>query len=155
MLVPACRWLYRSAVDHVVDEPLDPATLDAGERPSPARSAADERMRSLLRIGPATPKLEEPAAQRAFSRSILISALRCVLTYVVLPFVAPALGWASGIGPIPGLAVGVVAIWFNVKSIRRFWLAEHRWRWAYTVVGLSVIGLLLVLMVEDLVDLFG
>jgi hypothetical protein len=116
------------------------------------RPAADVAVRRLLRI-PDGPPAPEGAAQRAFSTSILVSATRCVLTYIVLPFVAPALGLAAGVGPAIGIPIGVVAIGFNVLTIRRFWAADHRWRWAYTAIGLTVIALLVVLMVEDLLDL--
>ena len=47
----------------------------------------------------------------------------------------------------------VVAIGFNFLTIRRFWAADHRWRWAYTAIALTVIALLLILMVEDIFDL--
>jgi hypothetical protein len=116
------------------------------------RPAADVAVRRLLRIpdGPAAP---EGAAQRAFSASILVSGTRCLLTYIVLPFVAPALGLAAGVGPAVGIPIGVVAIGFNILTIRRFWAADHRWRWAYTAIALTVIALLLVLMVEDILDL--
>lgn len=97
----------------------------------------------------------EQAAQRAFSTSMLVSATRCLLTYVVLPFVAPAFGHAADVGPGFGLAIGLVAIGSNVLTIRRFHAAQHKWRWAYTTIALTVITLLLVLMVEDIVDLLG
>jgi hypothetical protein len=116
------------------------------------RPAADVAVRRLLRI-PDGPPAPEGAAQRAFSTSILVSATRCLLTYILLPFVAPALGLAAGVGPAIGIPIGVVAIGFNVLTIRRFWAADHRWRWAYTAIGLTVIALLVVLMVEDLLDL--
>ncbi len=94
-----------------------------------------------------------PDVHRAFSRSILVSAARCLLTYLILPFVAPAVGWASGVGPVIGIPLAAVAIVANVVSIRRFWLADHRWRWGYTAIGLSVIGLLVVLLAQDVVEL--
>lgn len=94
-------------------------------------------------------------AQRGFSRSILVSGIRCALTYVVLPFVAPFIGLAPGVGPIIGLAVGLVAIAANVFSIRRFWQADHRWKKPVTALHGSVIVLLLVLLYLDLVQLLG
>lgn len=97
----------------------------------------------------------EAAAQRAFSTSILVSATRCLLTYIVLPFVAPAFGLAADVGPGLGFAIGAVAIGSNVLTIRRFHAADHKWRWAYTAIALTVITLLLVLMVEDVFDLLG
>jgi hypothetical protein len=116
------------------------------------RPAADVAVRRLLRI-PDGPPAPEGAAQRAFSTSILVSATRCLMTYIVLPFVAPALGLAAGVGPAIGIPIGVLAIGCNILTIRRFWAADHRWRWAYTAIALTVIALLLVLMVVDILDL--
>lgn len=97
----------------------------------------------------------EAAAQRAFSTSILVSATRCLLTYIVLPFVAPAVGIASDVGPGLGIAIGLVAVGSNILTIRRFHAAQHRWRWAYTAIAVCVIVLLAVLMVQDVADLVG
>lgn len=97
----------------------------------------------------------EADANRAFSTSILISAIRCTLAYVVFPWVLPALGVAGGIGPGIGLVVGVVAIGFNIASIRRFWRADHRWKWPITVLNCTVIAMLSVLAIIDLGDLLG
>ena len=118
------------------------------------RPAADVAMRRLLRI-PDGHTASEGAAQRAFSTSVLVSAMRCLLTYLVLPFVLPALGIAAGVGPAIGIPVGIAAVVFNVLTIRRFWAADHRWRWAYTALALTVITLLFVLMAEDIASLLG
>jgi hypothetical protein len=101
---------------------------------------------------PTAARADDPAA-RAFSVSIGVSAIRCLLTYVVFPWVLPLAGFAGGVGPVVGLVVGTVAIGFNVASIRRFWLARHRWRWAITVLNSSVIVLLVVLIAIDVADL--
>lgn len=118
------------------------------------RPAADAAMRRLLRI-PDGQTASEAAAQRAFSTSVLVSATRCTLTYVVLPFLLPVLGLATGVGPAIGIPVGVVAIGCNVATIRRFWAADHRYRWAYTALAVAVIVLLAVLLVEDVASLVG
>lgn len=118
------------------------------------RPAADVAVRRLLRI-PEGQTATENAAQRAFSTSVLVSATRCLLTYIVLPFLLPALGVAAGVGPAIGLPVGAIAIASNVATIRRFWAADHRWRWVYTALSLTVIALLIVLMVEDVTSLMS
>jgi hypothetical protein len=59
------------------------------------------------------------------------------------------------VGPVVGLALGSVAVAFNVASMRRFFVAEHRWRWAYAAIGGAVICLLAVLMAHDLSRLLG
>lgn len=94
-------------------------------------------------------------ANRAFSTSILVSAVRCTLAYVVFPWVLPLLGVAGGIGPGIGLAVGVIAIGFNIASIRRFHRADHRWKWPITALNSCVIVMLSVLAVIDISDLLS
>lgn len=93
--------------------------------------------------------------ERAFNLAILVSAVRCTLTYVVLPFVAPVFGFAPGVGPIIGVTVGTVAIAANVFSIRRFRRSEHRLRRPVALINLAVIGLLVVLIGFDLRELLG
>jgi hypothetical protein len=105
--------------------------------------------------GTIAPGDREAAARRAFSTSMLVSATRCLLTYVVLPFVAPALGVATEVGPGLGIVIGLVAIGANILTIRRFHAVRHRWRWAYTAIAVAVMGLLTVLMVQDVMDLLG
>lgn len=87
---------------------------------------------------------------RAFSASMLISATRCVLSYVILPWVLPVLGVAGGVGPVLGLIVGAVALVANALSIRRFWRARHRWRWPITAINVGVMILVGILVAIDL-----
>ena len=128
---------------------LAPAGAPAG-----GASPADLRMKRLLRL-PTGTTATEASARTALERSLLISTVRCLLTYVVLPFVAPVLGVATGVTPVIGLAVGLIAIYFNVASIRRFWRADHRYRWHYTALSGTVIALLVWLVVLDLVELLS
>ncbi len=93
--------------------------------------------------------------QRLFSASILLSATRCLLSYVLLPIVLPAIGLASGIGPYIGIPVGVLALVFDVKGMRRFWLAGHRHRWAFTALYAAVGTMVAALVVVDLAHLLG
>lgn len=101
---------------------------------------------------PRVQRADDPAT-RAFSISMLISGVRCTLTYVIFPWILPALGLVGGVGPAVGLVIGVVAIASNVASIRRFHRSGHRWRWQITLINLGVMGLLLILLAEDLADL--
>ena len=88
-------------------------------------------------------------ANRTFSTSVLVSAVRCTLAYVVFPWLLPAFGLASGVGPALGLVIGPIAIAFNVASIRRFHASDHRWKWQITALNCAVIVLLSVLFVMD------
>ncbi|HEU5150340.1 MAG TPA: hypothetical protein VFU19_07575 [Iamia sp.] len=122
---------------------------------APERSRADVFMRRLLRVDDAQPRLREEELRSAFSRSILVSATRCIITYLLIPFLGPVLGLAAGVGPVIGIPIGLLAIVFNVKSMRRFWRADHRFRWHYTAVGGTVIGMLVVLIALDLAELIS
>lgn len=94
-------------------------------------------------------------AARVFSKSIVISAVRCLLTYIVFPWVLPLLGLAGNVGPVIGITIGLIAIGFNIASIRRFWVTEHRMRGVIAAINGTVIVMLLVLIALDLADLFS
>ena len=119
------------------------------------RSEADRFMRRLLRLPVDGPRATAADAQKAFQTSILVATVRCLLMYIVFPFVLPAIGVASGVGPWIGLPISVVAIVAIVMSIRRFWRADHSKRWHYTVIGSAVIGFLIFLVVKDLAEIIG
>ena len=119
------------------------------------RSDADHFMCRLLRLPVDGPVATAAEAQKAFQTSIMVATVRCLLMYIVFPFVLPAIGVASGVGPWIGLPISVVAIVAIVMSIRRFWRADHSKRWHYTALGTSVIGFLVVLIVKDLSEILG
>ena len=91
----------------------------------------------------------EEASARTLRFSILISAVRCTLAYVILPFAAPAIGLAAGVGPAVGIPIAVVALWANVASIRRHWHTGHRWKWPISLLNAGIIVLLVILLVLD------
>ncbi|MGH9297174.1 MAG: hypothetical protein ACRDZP_04275 [Acidimicrobiales bacterium] len=120
---------------------------------APGRSQADTVMRRLLRVPDERPRVREEDVHRLFSASILISALRCLLTYVVFPIAAPAIGAAGGVGPAIGIPIALVALYFDAKGIRRFWLADHRYRWPITALYLAVMVLVLILLAGNIAQL--
>lgn len=95
----------------------------------------------------------EDQATKTFSTSVLISAIRCTLTYVVFPWIFPLIGLAGGIGPGIGVVVGLIAIVSNIFSIRRFWTSDHRWKWYVMPLNAGIIVLLSILLVIDIGDL--
>lgn len=100
---------------------------------------------------PATyPQVSAIGAQRAFSMAMVISGIRCVIAYILLPFVAPLMGLAPGVGPWLGMAIGVVAIVANGFSIRRFARSRHRLRRPVIAINIAVIAFMLVLIAVDL-----
>ena len=121
----------------------------------PVRSKGDQRMRRLLRVPEEGRRGSAAEAQNAFSRSVFISAARCLLTYIVLPVLGPVLGLTGSVGPALGLAVGAVSMVAIVASMRRFFAADHRWRWRYSAIGGSILVLLVVQAAIDIADLAG
>jgi hypothetical protein len=128
-------------------------TAEAGMSGRPPLPKAEVVMRRLLFVpeGPAT--VGEASAHRIFNVSIAISALRCLLSYVVFPIITPLLGAATNVGPSIGIPIAVVALFFDVIGIRRFWLAGHRWRWLMTLIYVLVMGLVTSLLVGDIIKL--
>jgi len=141
-------------IDHTARAPECPMG-HGGDRPAVTHSRADMFMRSLLRIRERPAGVTSADAYSTFQKSMLISATRCTLTYVVFPFVLPAAGLATGVGPVVGLVIGVVAIVCDVFTIRRFFAVDHRWRWHFTAIAVSVIGLLSVLLTQDIAHLLN
>lgn len=139
----------RCPIDHTAVAPGCPVRhVDPSQR-----SRADKIARRVLRVPENPEGHTDAAAYSAFQRSMLISATRCLLTYVVFPFVLPAVGFATGVGPILGIIIGVTALVCDVFAIRRFFAVDHRWRWHFTAVAACIMTLLMVLLVQDIVHL--
>ncbi len=81
--------------------------------------------------------------------ALLLSALRCTVQYVVLPFILPWLGLAATIPPWITLALSLVALASLVRNLRYLWRIKHARRWSY--LGLAVViglGLLVFIGVD-------
>lgn len=100
---------------------------------------------------PTCPRPTRPATDghRLFSAAILLSATRCLLGYVVLPLAAPLAGATATLAPVIGIPVAGAALVFDVRAIRRFWLARHRWRWPMTALYVALMGMVVVLLAGD------
>jgi len=128
------------------------AVAPSGTVVTPERSKADQTMRRLLRVPDDRAPIDESETHRIFSASIFLSALRCLLSYIVLPVVLPAIGLARGVGPWIGIPIGLLALVFDYRGIRRFWLADHRQRWAFSAIYAVVGVMVFTLVVVDIVD---
>lgn len=102
-----------------------------------------------------TGRQDAAESERLFSKSALISGIRCTLTYVILPIIAPVVGITASVGAIIGVAIGIVAVFFNVLSIRRLFAADHPYKWWAGAMNVSVIILLIILFVVDSQTLLG
>ena len=121
--------------------------------PTRTDGAPDRFMRRLLRLPADGPKATAADARRAFRTSILITTVRCLLMYIVLPFVLPAIGVATDAAPAIVLPINFLAMVMIVMSIRRFWRADHPKRWWYTALGSTVLGFLVYLVIADVMAL--
>ncbi|MBB5830201.1 hypothetical protein [Brachybacterium aquaticum] len=112
--------------------------------------AADRAMRRLLGIKGRDLRSGE-GAHTAFRISVVISALRCVITYVAIPVLIPILSLAGWVAAPVGIALCVIAAINGVISVRRFWRADHRHRWTYT----AFIGVVFVILTISTITELG
>jgi hypothetical protein len=144
----ATTGVYDDRVERIATaESIEPVTDD--------RSAVDQTMRRLLRVPEAGTPIPESDTHRIFGASILLSATRCLLSYIVLPIMLPLLGLAKGVGPLIGIPIGVLALTFDFLGIRRFWLADHHQKWLFSAIYAVVGAMVLTLLIVDIVDLVG
>jgi len=107
-------------------------------------------MRRLLRVGDRVDKDAIFGARRSTTTAIVVSGIRCIITYLLIPILAPFIGLLETIGAPLTIALSVVAIVMGVSGVRRFWIADHRARWAYTIFIAVVVVLLCAGIVIDL-----
>lgn len=135
--------------------------LEVGSAPVPAlapvaeplrRTAADRFARKVLRL---REDAGDDDVHNIFSSSIALSATRCLLSYIILPGLALVwgllgLGTLPLVGPVIGIPIGVLALVFDVRAIRRFFRADHRWRWAAAALYLTVMVMVAALVLRDI-----
>jgi hypothetical protein len=94
-----------------------------------------------------------------FQRSLYAIGVRCVLRYLVLPFVLPLLAAA---GPaLRGVAFGVlvildvVAVASIVATVRMLWRRRHPGRWWYLALASVLTVFAILMLVVDSRPLLG
>jgi hypothetical protein len=131
--------------------PVDVGTGFEGTGPvARQRGPADRLARQVLRV---RDPVGEPEVHNVFSSSIALSATRCLLSYIILPVLAPWLGTLPLIGPAIGVPIGVLALVFDVRAIRRFFQADHRWRWVAAALYVVIMIMVTALVVRDITRL--
>ena len=131
-------------VDCVPSAPMDAVVSTPVDQSVPVRSPADRFMRRILFL-PADGAPESiVGTEGVFSRSILISATRCLLMYVLLPLLAPIVHLTSTTTPIVGLVLALVSMAAITYSMRRFFGSDHKYRWGYAAIGGSIFVFMLV-----------
>lgn len=119
-----------------------------------SRSVADRFMRRLLRV-PDVPKQEIGDAHKAFRTSLVVSAIRCLVTYLVVPIAVPLVSFAGVFAAPIGIVLCVVAVVNGIHSVRRFWNSDHRMKWVYTWFIAFVFLVLAVALHADINRLIG
>ncbi|MCM3661785.1 hypothetical protein M3148_12420 [Georgenia satyanarayanai] len=110
---------------------------------------ADRYMRRLLGVTGVDRK-SGTGAHRAFRVSVVVSAVRCLITYLAVPLAVPALSLAGRVAAPVGLLLCVLAVVNGVVAVRRFWLADHRSRWMYTAFMGVVFTILTIAMYTEI-----
>lgn len=129
--------------------------VDATAYPTDAReSAADRFMRRLLRVRRTTRRLDA-SAHRRLRLSLVVSGIRCLVTYVLIPVLVPLLSIAGVLAAPVGLALCAVAVVSGISALRRFWATDHKGRWMYTWFIVVVFAVLAVGLVADISHLVG
>lgn len=118
------------------------------------RSAPDRFMRRLLCVS-AAEKQAVGDAHRAFRTSLMVSALRCLVTYLVVPVAVPLISFAGVFAAPIGIALCIVAVVNGIHSVRRFWSSDHRMKWLYTWFMAFVFLVLAVALYADVNRLIG
>lgn len=108
------------------------------------RSRADVLARRILRI-----EDEVPGALFPMRGSLVLSAVRCLITYVAIPLLVPVFGWLTPIAAPVSLVLTVIAGGMAITSLRRVWAANWSGRWGYTAFAVAVLVALAGLLVFD------
>ncbi len=115
---------------------------------------ADRLMRRLL--GVTVPDgAGSTEAHKAFRISVVISGIRCLITYLVVPVVVPLMSLAGWVAAPIGIALCVYAVVNGIVSLKRFWRSDHAQRWVYTGFMAIVFIVLGIALVSDLSRLGG
>ena len=89
-------------------------------------------------------------AENAFSFALLFSGVRCIIMYVILPFVLPIIGLAGDFGAWLDIVINLIAIGAIIYSLRRFWTINYNRKWQYFPVAIVALFLLIAFIALDL-----
>ncbi len=125
-------------------------------RDARAQARADRVMRRLLCITTdtnTTRPADDADAHRAFRASLIVSGVRCLITYLLIPILVPLVSFAGLVAAPIGIMLCVIAVVNGIVSLRRFWKANHRARWMYTAFISIVFAVLILALITDLTRL--
>ena len=108
-------------------------------------------MRWLLRVDQGSKKRALVDARSAFSTSIVISAVRCMLTYLLIPLAGPTVGIVGSAGRPVGAILCLAGMFTSTRSMRKFWIANHKFRWYYTAFAAIILTYMVVSLISDVI----
>ncbi len=109
----------------------------------------------LLFLDPPVEKINDvpnqaATAERAFGFSLIFSGVRCVLQYMVLPFVLPLVGLTTDAAVPLTLTINIVALISVLYSLRRFWQINYKHKWQYLPIAATAVLILGAFIVLDI-----
>lgn len=116
------------------------------------QASLDNIIARLLFVVPEkdAPKEHIQEGERAFSFALLFSGVRCIIMYVILPFVLPLIGLAGAFGIYFDIVINIIAIGAIIYSLRRFWITDYVRKWQYLPVALVAFVVLTAFILLDL-----
>lgn len=114
---------------------------------TPAENVAEQSV-------PAPDLSQQRAAENTFMASMLFAGVRCILEYVVLPFLLPLLNLSDSIAVPLVMGVNIVAFVALIASVRKFYAINYKHKHLYlavAVVGGVVLSIFLIGNVRTLI----
>ncbi len=116
--------------------------------PNVQQQKLDSLLEQLLFIRPLkTPQTS--SIKSGFNLALLISAIRCIVQYVVLPFVLPLIGIVTTTPTWLGLLFNTVAFIALISSLRRIWQVRHPKRFAYLPLAIMMLFVMIIFTITD------
>jgi hypothetical protein len=81
---------------------------------------------------------------------LLLTAVRCTLQYILVPFVLPLLGVSGSISPAVNAAAGLFSIGVILYNLKTLW--NTNWRNRYLLLAAIFIPLVVLTMYSDLAE---
>lgn len=118
-----------------------------------SRTRLDQLVGRLLFVKPQAAPDDESEAQRAFNFSLIFTGVRCILQYIVLPFILPVVGIAADSALPILLGINIFAVISMLYSVRRFWQINYRYKWHYLLMAVVILAALTAFIAVDISEL--
>jgi len=104
---------------------------------------------------PAEGTPETEAADRMAHTAVGVSAVRCILMYILLPAAGPIASQYSGIVLPVSMLLHCVTIVTSTLAVSRAFRSRHPWRFAYAALGVSFFVFSLAMLIWEGRTLFN